>query len=505
MTTGPHDNKPLHLAPDTLAERLIDFEVTNNSVITMDFSAGQLQQKVTDVEWTGLLKLARYINIRLARIQVKEDSRRRRWMAVVEGRGGEVETLQLGPPEPFVIQRIEPATPDLQPEPPEPQVEKASPRPMITATVPLRRPRVRTAAEIAGWLAAGSAVQFAIFYSLASVSPVFPIIGAVTFGALAGAAIGKLASYFVSQPNEIVRSAAEWLTTSQFRNANLGAFLALYVVFLRPALRETLVAGPMLEWSGLLLISFYILWRTWAAVTAATADERAAKANAESIAAAPDSHIEFVDEIINVPDIIWERHKQVVDSVPDRFARRAVEVERQYIEGINGTAFVLRVLTAMWNSGAGFTSINDMASTLIEGWRSGIQTPRESERRLKTANTAKSMLQQVLDAGDLMSEPISVTRSQLAESARNFVVTGRKSAFFSTVAIGNLQIGASDVGLAQRLSRLWLYQSPPSLLRIFRLSTAVRDRQMVANQQIESLEPELKAQSSGTPHGHTAG
>ncbi|MBI4340587.1 MAG: hypothetical protein HY680_11655 [Chloroflexi bacterium] len=166
------------------------------------------------------------------------------------------------------------------------------------------------------------------FVSLAALGPLYPGLGAIAFGALAAVALGHLARYAAGVSDPLARALGGWASASAFRNANVGAFLVLYAVFLRRALYSAFLYAPLLEWVVVAAICLYVIRRTH-------------------------KHLASQDARPPLPPAwpTWERHHQEVTAVPDAPLQNALRAQELFLQEGFPVGLIVRLIIALGDNG----------------------------------------------------------------------------------------------------------------------------------------------------------
>ncbi len=467
------------LGPRSLLARIERFEATSGVHIPTALLAEQLRRQMSDEEWEGFLRSA------VSGVQFDVRFRLRYWRGVV-GR-------------PLMFEG------EAQPSPVEPSVPRPRrQRPSLRAGLRRLLGRFRGLPTVpfvdhgplgeAALLVLLGALAFVALNGLAPLGPAFPVAGAIAFGAFAGVAVGHAAEYFVPVHNKIVETEARWLAASSFRNANVGAFVALYGAFLRPAMRETFASAALLEWTGLLLIGFYIVWRTWAAITAddpAQLPVEADRWTSEDDGGATEGETveddggateggETVEDQEAVA-VTWSRHRQEVMTLPDRFTQSAIDLEADYVDGRNSIRLFMRVLTAMRNDGADAGRIMEITDVLVNN------RLRNARERAAALQRVHQILEQSFEARAPGREAPSMSGDDLATAAEKFVATGRRVEFITAIVLVGLQRGLAEGTVQFRLWEIW-YTDANVLWSAFEFLSPAQRRQHIASKYLNWLE-----------------
>ncbi|MBI4328505.1 MAG: hypothetical protein HY685_01405 [Chloroflexi bacterium] len=294
--------------------------------------------------------------------------------------------------------------------------------------------------------------------SLAALGPIFPSLAVIAFGALAGVSIGHLAQYAAEHSILLVGTLARWAAASPFRNANIGAFVVLYAVFLRPTLHEVFAYAPLLEWTGVLVVCLYIMQRTWAnvavnqakpALTARTVgeDEEGEEEDDASVAAEP------AKPVLLPPSMTWRTHRQEIVPVPDSLIESAIQDQEMFLADGDATRFIMRLATAM---GRGRVHPDRIAATIepLVSYRDpqfdplwvwfvpGARQRRLEQQRIAIHQRVQRLLKEAEEATKYGAAPLVPGEQLLDSAAEAFVRSSQKGALVTAAVLTSLERNA---------------------------------------------------------------
>ena len=171
--------------------------------------------------------------------------------------------------------------------------------------------------------AAAAAVWF-VGAELSHLGRGYQLSGVMAAMGLAAVAIARLAPYGAQVPSRFLADTASWAARSNVRMFALGASLAYYGLFLRPALYQRLSFALMYEWIVVCSIGVVLLLKTSKIVTGDLA-----------VAAPPSAWP------------VWERHSQRIAQISDTYFSNIANRFRRYVrtgEWREVWAYVLAVL-----------------------------------------------------------------------------------------------------------------------------------------------------------------
>lgn len=153
-------------------------------------------------------------------------------------------------------------------------VQRASWWFLVVPAILVGRSLVRASGQLEGRVEAAIVIQAiaAIFtgvmvwnagVELAELGVGYRILGAVILGASIGYSLSLMLVLLPNSSETSVLSGLRGIASSAFRSANIGAAIALYLVFARPSVQANLEYLPLFEWLMLTVFAMFVARRTW--------------------------------------------------------------------------------------------------------------------------------------------------------------------------------------------------------------------------------------------------
>lgn len=245
-------------------------------------------------------------------------------------------------------------------------------------------------------------ISWGTFISLKSIGHIYSGLGALIFSGFTGVSIGYLAKYTVGHRNVLVSRVSGWLAASRFRNANIGVFIALYVMFIRPALYSVFIYAPLLEMIGVMIICLYIVRRPWALLEAQQNE--------------PPRESGWIS---------WSRHEQVVSEVPDSAFNKATGLQKDFLFWSSQSPLLAHVVATLCENSVPLEDIARTVAPIVHYTQSPRRPPWLFFLALLPGNKRRREKREVLIRQRIHAQVVASLR-ELKPALISFQSNGRK-------------------------------------------------------------------------------